>query len=788
MKKASIFPICALGAMVIAAMPACSGGSRFAPAGAAQASRGGDLTLLSRMRDVALTMPYFRNFPVHTDHRKHFMRAVSKKAALLYVGDWATNNVYVYDYPSGKSVGSIGSFDEPYGMCVNDKHDVFVSNYGNGDLDEIAPGGKTIVTYSTGGSEAIGCSVSPKGDVAVTSFDPGEVTVFAGGDPSKGTTYTGSCTYLWPMGYDRSGNLIGVGETSSGGRAYCGLLSGAKSMSSLSFSGTIDFPGGTTWDGKYIALGDQEAGGTFQTGVWRATISGSTITAIGSEVVFSDSCYNDYADDVNPFFAGITPKSKVQATTMVGPNLWCTDAGTGKVDYWNYPAGGTPSGNLASAPAEPYGAAVTGAAPTASPPPAKRKVVLSFAGGSSGETPNTKLISDSSGDLFGTTESGGTSNDGTVFELVKTGKKYSETVLHSFGGSDGVNPEGTLLLNASGVIYGTTAQGGSASCGCGVIFSLTPKSGGYTYAVLYQFAGGSDGANPMAGLINLSNGTMYGTTEYGGNLSCATSGCGTIFQYDTTHGYAQDAQLNSSVGVFPVAPLTAIVCGSSCSLTGLVGVGTQGGSGSCTGGGCGTIFEADKVGSSWVVSLAYSFGSQNGDGSDPQSPLTQVAEYPPAFVGATRTGGGSCNCGTIYYTRRPSTGTWAETVLHQFVSGTGDGQYPVGNLVVDSSQAVLGNTYAGGTTGVGTAFGVTYTGSGSSPQEGVIYNYSSATGSMPLAGFAVAGSGSDAHGAKVTTDRLFVTASAGSKYGFGSGMVIIHEQGGGVLKLDSPRR
>jgi hypothetical protein len=59
---------------------------------------------------------------------------------------------------------------------------------------------------------------------------------------------------------------------------------------------------------------------------------------------------------------------------------------------------------------------------------------------------------------------------------------------------------------------------------------------------------------------------------------------------------------------------------------------------------------------------------------------------------------------------------------------------------------------------------------------------------MPLAGFAVTGSGSDAHGAKVTTDRLFVTASAGSKYGFGSGMVIIHEQGGGVLKLDSPRR
>jgi uncharacterized repeat protein (TIGR03803 family) len=741
------------------------------------------------MRDAALTMPHFRNFPVHTDRGKHFMRPVSKKAALLYVGDWSTNDVFVYDYPSGTAVGTLGSFNEPYGMCVNGKRDVYVSNYGSGDVDEIGPGGTIIQTYSTSGAEAIGCSISPKGDVAVTTFDPGGVVVFTGGNPSKGTTYSDSaCGYQWTMGYDPKGNLVGVGQNATSGTVnVCALLSGSSSETTLSTSGiTIDYPGGTTWDGNYIALGDQEAGGDYQTGVWRATISGSTITAVGGEIVFSDSCYNDYADDVNPFFAGITPKSKVQATTMVGPNLWCVEEGTGKVDYWNYPAGGAPSGDLPSPPTNPYGAAVTGAAPTPSPtsPPAKRKVVLSFAGGSDGETPNTKLVSDSSGNLYGTMESGGTSNDGIVFELVKTGKKYSETVLHSFGGSDGAQPQGALLL-VSGVIYGTTAQGGNSYCECGVIFSLTPGSGGsYTYATLYQFQGGSDGATPVAGLIKGSSATMYGTTEYGGNVSCAT-GCGTIFQYDPTHGYAQDVQLSASAGAFPVAPLTLINCSSSCSPTALAGVATQGGSGSCTGG-CGTIFEADKVGSSWTVNAAYSFGSQSGDGSDPQSPVNQVAESPPAFVGTTKAGGGSCNCGTVYYARRAATGTWSETLLHQFASGTSDGQYPVGNLVVDSSHAVLGNTYAGGEKGVGAAFAVTYTGAGSSPHESVIYNYNAATGSTPLAGFALAGSGSDDHHAKRKKDHLYITASAGGKQGFGSGMVIIHEEGSGKLTPYSP--
>jgi hypothetical protein len=311
-------------------------------------------------------MPHFVQPNVHTDHGQSFIRPdkKKKKAAYLYVGDWDTNDVYVYAYPKGTAVGTITGNDEPYGMCTDKKGDVYVANFGSGTVNEYAPGSTKVVnTYSPGG-ELIGCSVDAKGDVAATSFDPGEVTVYPGGKTSGGTTYSdSSCEYQWTMGYDSAGDLIGVGEYSS--VDVCALLAGSKSEEVLTESGiTIDFPGGSHYDGAYFTLGDQEAGGTYQTGVWDTTLSGSTITAKGSEIKFSDSCYSDYTDDVNPFFVGkanSSPDKKSkggQATAMVGPNLWCVDAGAAKVDYWAYPAGGSPTGNLASPPGEPYGAAV----------------------------------------------------------------------------------------------------------------------------------------------------------------------------------------------------------------------------------------------------------------------------------------------------------------------------------------------------------------------------------------------------------------------------------------------
>jgi hypothetical protein len=363
----------ATGVTVAAAMlAACSSGgsSSLGPSGVAPAGHLTGGMTLAKLRDASLTMPHYVQPNVHPDHSASFIKIDKKKKAggLLYVGDDETDDVYVYDYPSGTSVGTLTGFSGPYGECTDSSGDVYIANFDDENAVEYGYNGtKVLNTFDVSGGTPIGCSVDSKGDVAVTSFDPGEVEVFAGGNPDKGTLYSGgSCYYLWTMGYDSSGDLIGVGENEDGGREYCGLLSGGTSVTSLSFSGTIDFAGGTKWDGEYIALGDQEAGGTYVTGVYPATLKGSTLTAVGSEIDFDGNCYSDYNDDVNPFFTNgktnISPDKKTKSTranTMVGPNLWCESEGKGgAVDVWAYPAGGDPKSSLKSPSEDPYGAAV----------------------------------------------------------------------------------------------------------------------------------------------------------------------------------------------------------------------------------------------------------------------------------------------------------------------------------------------------------------------------------------------------------------------------------------------
>lgn len=352
--------------MAGAMLAACSSGgnSSFGPTtGPAPMGHESGVTQLSVQRIAALTMPHYQARPVHPDHGKSWMLDSAKKKQLLYVADWSTNDVYVYDYPSGSSVGTLTGFDEPYGMCVDKKGDVYMTNFGNGSVDEYKPGGTSpIKTWSTNGY-AIGCSVDKAGDLAVTDFytstGAGQVEVFAGGG-TKGTSFSDSsaCYYEWTAGYDNKGDLLLVGEYSR--IEVCEVPSGGKSMQADSFNGTDDFPGGTMWDGKYIALGDQEANGTYETSLLQSTVSGSSVTLVNA-VVLTDSCYGNYVDVVDPFVVGKkpTPINKKEGKVVVGGNLWCTDAGAGKVDFWAYPGGGSPSGSLSSSPYEPYGQAVT---------------------------------------------------------------------------------------------------------------------------------------------------------------------------------------------------------------------------------------------------------------------------------------------------------------------------------------------------------------------------------------------------------------------------------------------
>jgi uncharacterized repeat protein (TIGR03803 family) len=157
------------------------------------------------------------------------------------------------------------------------------------------------------------------------------------------------------------------------------------------------------------------------------------------------------------------------------------------------------------------------------------KVVHSFKGGTDGAYPPEPfatggLMTDADGDLYGATYAGGINGVGILFKLAPPSgqrKFWSEAVLYTFaGGTDGANPQATLIADASGNLYGTTATGGGAG-NAGTVFKLAPPTQGqtvWTEAVIHSFtggAGGKDGANPSAGVIADSRGNLYGTTDNG---------------------------------------------------------------------------------------------------------------------------------------------------------------------------------------------------------------------------------------------------------------------------------
>jgi uncharacterized repeat protein (TIGR03803 family) len=149
--------------------------------------------------------------------------------------------------------------------------------------------------------------------------------------------------------------------------------------------------------------------------------------------------------------------------------------------------------------------------------------------GSDGFNPLAGLIPDASGNLYGTTSSGGAYGYGAVFELAPAGGgSWTETILHSFddNGTDGFYPLAGLIFDGSGNLYGTTELGGSLDCGgtgCGTLFELTPQAGGtWTETVLYVFHG-TDGNRPYAGLTFGSSGSLSGTTQQGGANNYGTA-------------------------------------------------------------------------------------------------------------------------------------------------------------------------------------------------------------------------------------------------------------------------
>jgi len=303
----------------------------------------------------------------------------------------------------------------------------------------------------------------------------------------------------------------------------------------------------------------------------------------------------------------------------------------------NLDDGGTPVANLIlDAGGNFYGTTYQGATPSGGgtvfklDPSGNETILHSFSMGSDGGNPDSGLIMDAQGDLYGTTIFGGAQGNGTVFKVDPSG---SETVLYSFtGGIDGSMPYAGLIMDSQGGLYGTTFYGGAQ--GNGTVFKVDP-SGGET--VLYSFTGGKDGGVPQAALIMDADRNLYGTTLYGGNLDCNSGqGCGTVFRVDSS---GNEAVLQSftgdSDGVAPAASLIMDKQGN------LYGTTVYGGAY-----GWGTVFKLNPSGTETVL---YSFTGGN-DGKQPIGGL--VMDAANNLYGTTYGGGASNNCfggcGTVF--------------------------------------------------------------------------------------------------------------------------------------------
>ncbi len=231
-------------------------------------------------------------------------------------------------------------------------------------------------------------------------------------------------------------------------------------------------------------------------------------------------------------------------------------------------------------------------------------ILYSFAGPPDGSFPfEGSLTVDSNGNLYGTTSYGGTYGNGTVFRLTpNAGGGWTETILYSFtGGLDGGQPEGRLIFDSNGNLYGTTEYIGVIYPG--VAFELSPSGGGsWTESTLYQFSGGDDGGYPSGGLVMDGKGNLYGLTKDGGTFNA-----GTIFELSPKAGGGwTEAVLHNFSGADGSDPRSELVPNQSGGFYGTTAVGGAYG--------YGTVFElAPAGGGGWTETVLHSFNEIDGD-------------------------------------------------------------------------------------------------------------------------------------------------------------------------------
>jgi uncharacterized repeat protein (TIGR03803 family) len=343
-------------------------------------------------------------------------------------------------------------------------------------------------------------------------------------------------------------------------------------------------------------------------------------------------------------------------------------------------------------------------------------ILYSFAESTDGGQPWAGLVMDKNGNLYGTTSAGGNASCtpihgfcGTTFELSPNSNgTWTETVLVDFTGDNGLTPDGALTLDSAGNLYGTTEGGGSG--GWGTVFELSPNGDGtWTQNILHNFGLDGNGSKPFSNLIFDSKGNLWGTTADGGLLADCLEGygCGAIFEMTPQSGGGWTEQtilaFDGKNGT-PPAGLTFDASGN------LFGMTPFGGIGDCSGliiNGCGGLFELTLASDgSFSPKIIRQFRSQPI--AEPNNIVVDAAGniYGTSFAGGVNTcGGANLACGTIYKATPNASGGYGFSELYEFPGESDNGFWPYAALTIDNAGNIYGSTGNGGNLSCGISGG-----------------------------------------------------------------------------------
>jgi uncharacterized repeat protein (TIGR03803 family) len=349
----------------------------------------------------------------------------------------------------------------------------------------------------------------------------------------------------------------------------------------------------------------------------------------------------------------------------------------------------------------------------------RKTTLYSFGSGADGVSPNESLIFDHRGSLYGVTTGGGAAGAGAVFQLSPPEKgqaAWTETILWSFaGGADGAGPLGGLIFDTKGALYGVTAQGGAANAG--TVFQLAPpekRQTAWTKTTLYSFGGGADGADPQGSLIFDHRGSLYGVTYSGG-----AAGGGTVYQLAPPEmrqtAWTETVLLSFAGGTsgatVGAGPRGGLIFDTKGALYG--GTSWQPSSSAW---GFGMVYQLSppaKGQTGWNESVLSWMSVVDGDHASSTGSL--IFDTKGNLYGTSLRFGYEPFGGTVYQLSPPTKGqtAWTPTVLHHFSGGnnplnSGDGAVPSAGLTFGQRGALYGITYYGGLYGSPDGYGTVF--------------------------------------------------------------------------------